>query len=187
MIIEISEKKNIVLTINNNCYLKILKEKDITKEYVSWLNDEEVIKYTDIRFSKQNTINIKNFVKKKFSSNSDFLFGIYFDEIHIGNIKIGEIRWHHKKGEISFFIGNKSFWGQGIATLAVTKVLEFATIKLKLEKVTAGYYVINKASESVFKKCGFKVEGKKINDAVFDGKRIDVVIVGYNKEKINKL
>ena len=47
--------------------------------------------------------------------------------------------------------------------------------------------MINKASESVFKKCGFKVEGKKINEALFDGKRIDVVIVGYNKEKINKL
>ena len=152
-----------------------------------WLNDEEVIKYTDIRLAKQNTLSINNFVKEKFSSNDDFLFGIYFDEIHIGNIKLGNIKWYHKKGEVSFFIGNKDFWRRGIATLAVSKVLEFATNELNLEKITAGYYSVNKASENVFKKCGFKVEGIKLKDAVLEGNRVDVTIVGFYKKKNNLL
>mgnify|MGYP001349544628 CR=1 FL=1 len=39
--------------------------------------------------------------------------------------------------------------------------------------------------ENVFKKCGFKVEGIKLKDAVLEGNRVDVIIVGFYKKNID--
>ncbi len=48
----------------NKIKLKELKVKDVTKEYVSWMNDKDIIRFTEI--SKRQTLkSIKEYVKKK--------------------------------------------------------------------------------------------------------------------------
>ena len=47
----------------NKIKLKELKVKDVTKEYVSWMNDKDIIRFTEI--SKRQTLkSIKEYVKK---------------------------------------------------------------------------------------------------------------------------
>jgi len=49
---------------------------------------------------------------------------------------------------------------------------------LKLEKFTAGYYENNIASAKVLAKCGFKPEGEKRSEVIFEGRRINLILVG---------
>ena len=40
-------------------------------------------------------------------------------KIHIGNIKLGPIDFIHKNALISYFIGEKKYWGKNITTMAI--------------------------------------------------------------------
>lgn len=167
------------INIDEKFFLKILKKSDVSEKYVSWLNDYEVTRFTEQKYYKHNFKSVLNFVQEKYISEKEFLFGIYFNNQHIGNIKLGPIKWEHKSAEISFFIGEKRFWGKGIAKKCIKKIIDFGVDELSLRKINAGYYQTNLASNKVLKKCGFKIEGIRKSDLIFENQRIDLVLVGY--------
>ena len=58
--------------INNNIILKKLNSQDISTEYLKWMNDKEVTKFTEQRFKKHSLKDIKKFVKEKNKSKMNF-------------------------------------------------------------------------------------------------------------------
>lgn len=181
-ILSVKEKLKIKVIVNKNCYLKVLTDKDIKNNYVNWLNDYEITKYTEQKKTVHTKASIKKFVNDKLNSKADLHFGIFFKNEHIGNIKLGPINWEHLNSEISYFIGEKKYWGQGIASQVVKSLVMFAFEKIGLEKINAGYYKNNIASKKVFKKCGFLIEGERINNFSFEEERINSILVGIVKE-----
>ena len=109
--------KNEKLFISNedNFYLKQLSRIDVTENYINWLNDYEVVKYTEQRHLKHSYDSVCQFVEQKLFSKENYLFGIYYDKKHIGNVKLGPISFSNKKSEISYFIGEKKHWGKRIS------------------------------------------------------------------------
>ena len=140
---------------------KLNLRKDISKNYLGWLNDSEVQKYTEQNYKKHSLIDIRNFVKKKNESKKEFLYGIFLKknnlDIHIGNIKLGPINFELKSAQISYFIGEKELWGNGYATLAIKEIIKVAK-KKGIKKLKAGLYVKNISSKKVLIKNGFKKE-----------------------------
>jgi len=176
--------KDIFIKVDSFCFLRVLNERDVSENYVSWLNNYEISKYTQQKFIKHNLNNVEEFVKQKRESSIDLLLGIFYDNIHIGNIKLGPIRWEHKSAEISYFIGNKNFWGKGIASKVVKKVVEYGIKDLSLEKINSAYLEVNTGSAKVLEKCGFLVEGERISEVIFENKRINLILVGFVANKI---
>jgi len=160
---------------------KLDPNKDITKKYLDWMNDPVVHKFTEQRYKKHSLSDIKKFVKEKNKSKNEFLFGIFVDfgkdKKHVGNIKLGPINFRHKSAEISYFIGEKQMWGKGYTTIAINKVLKIAK-KKGIKKVKAGLYEVNKGSERVLKKNGFKLEGEFKSELIFNKKRYSHFIYG---------
>ena len=171
-------QKDTVLSFGDSGTLRVLKEADVTETYVEWLNDYEVVKFTEQRFSNHDLRTVQAFVRQKFVSENDYLFGIFWDGSHIGNIKLGPIDWHHLTADVSYFLGSKDHWGKGIATSAVDTVVAFADSVLHLKKLNAGYYDVNIGSARVLEKCGFTHQGTKVSNIVFEEKRIDNIEVG---------
>ena len=172
-------ERNTKLEIDKKFYLKTLQTFDVTNSYVQWLNDYEVTKYTEQKNFNHTIDSVNEFVDEKYNSSTDQLFGIFYENIHIGNIKLGPIKFEHMSAEVSYFIGEKKFWGKGIASKCVETVVHFAVTELGLRKINAGYYENNIGSAKVFEKCGFVVEGVRISDVIFEKKRINSVLVGY--------
>ncbi|MDC3091476.1 GNAT family N-acetyltransferase [Rickettsiales bacterium] len=172
-------KKNIKIKVDEDIFLRVLKLDDVAEPYVEWLNDYEVTKFTEQKYFKHTLKSTKNFVSQKYDSENDLLFGIFFDDTHIGNIKLGPIKFDHMSAEVSYFIGEKRFWGRGIASKCIKTIIQLAVTELGLKKINAGYYENNIVSAKVLKKCGFVVEGIKISEIIFESKRINSVLVGY--------
>ena len=168
-------KDRVFLLPNKLLTLKVLTPKDVSDEYVSWLNDYEVVRFTDQKSVEHNKEGVADFVNDKLNSNVDLLFGIFFDTRHIGNIKLGPIDYIHKVSDISFFIGDKKMWGKGLMTQVIGFVVGLAFNDVGLDKVTAGAYVNNIGSIKTLKRNGFVVEGRRIKKCFFEGERIDVV------------
>ena len=162
--------------------LKQLKLKDVGKDYLNWMNDYEVTKFTEQRFKSHSLLDIKNFVKAKNKSKNEYLYGIFYGKkssfTHIGNIKLGPIDKFHKSAEISYFIGDKKFQKKGLGTLSVKKIILTAKKKFMLKKLIAGCYKNNHASIKVLKKNSFKIEGELKSQVIFESKRINKLIFG---------
>ena len=167
-----------------NIILKELKYNDVSKSYVSWLNDKVTNRFTEQRFIKHNVKTTKNYIAKQRTSKNNYLYGIFLKlekkKIHIGNLKIGSINFKHKFAEISYLIGNKSYLNYGIGTLAVKKGIKLCKSKFKIKKLIAGCYSINHASKKVLLKNGFKLEGIITKKLTYKTKRIDHCIYGLN-------
>ena len=154
---------------------------DISKKYLSWMNDLEVHKYTEQKYIKQSKNKIRKFVKEKNKSKNEFLYGIFLKRnnlnIHIGNIKLGPINFIHKIGEISYFIGERELWRKGYTTLAIKEISKIAK-KMGLKKIKAGLYEMNIGSKKVLEKNNFKLEGKMKSERVYNGKRYNHYLFG---------
>ena len=172
-------KKDIKIKVDEQILLKVLRLNDVSESYVEWLNDYEVTKFTAQKYFRHTLESTKTFVSQKYNSEGDLLFGIFLDGTHIGNIKLGPIKFEHMSAEVSYFIGEKKFWGKGIASKCVETVVHFAVTELGLKKINAGYYENNIGSAKVFEKCGFVVEGNKISELIFEKKRFNHILVGY--------
>ena len=174
------EQKNrsFTLQVNERFDLKVLSPEDVSEEYVGWMNDYEVVRYTEQRFYTHTAEGVKKFVSDKLTSKTDFLFGMYYDNAHIGNIKLGPIDVFHGAADVSFIIGDKDFWGKGLAVEAIQRVIQFSFNDLKLKRLTAGYYIVNAGSKKVLEKCGFETEGAQQGRFLFENVRMAHIFVG---------
>lgn len=164
--------------------LKKLNIRDYSNNYLTWMNDKKVHEFTEQKYTKHTKTDIINFIKSKQNSKKEKVYGIFLKmknkNKHIGNIKLGPIDYIHKNALISYFIGEKEFWGKNITTFAIKKLLIIAKKKYKLKKIFAGLYSNNIGSEKVLKKNGFKKEGHFKNHLVYKKKRIDHIFYGID-------
>jgi hypothetical protein len=86
--------------------LKIFKKNNITKKYISWLNNKELMKYTrhkKLIFNKQKCIKFY----KQIKLNKNLFFAIYSKKKHVGNI-IAYIDLIKKEAELSILTTQRS-------------------------------------------------------------------------------
>lgn len=146
---------------NETIYLREVRLSDVNEEYYSWINNPIVNQFLETRFLPRSYKNIEQFVQNMDGKNDEILFAICIkkNDVHIGNIKIGPINWIHRFADISLLIGDKNYWGKGIATEAIKLISSFGFNQLNLHKLKAGCYSENKGSERAFLKAGYFIEG----------------------------
>lgn len=160
--------------------LRQINLSDCTEMYVNWLHDPEVNRYLETRWEKQTMSSIKAFVQSQRENDHSILLTIRLasDDKHIGNIKIGPINRHHQHADISYFIGDKEFWGKGIATRAINLVAGFGFHELNLHRVEAGAYAAAVGSWKALEKNNFIREAVFRKQVVSDGEYMDAYRYG---------
>jgi len=160
-------------------YLRPLSKADVTQRYVEWLADTLVNRFLETRHELQTLEGTARFVAAKNASADEYLFGIFLKDgdRHVGNIKVGPARAAHKLGEISLFVGDRSVWGQGIATEAIRAASAFAFSGVGLRKLVATMYAGNLGSVSAFLRAGYKEEAVLTSHYLIDGKPSDLRVL----------
>jgi RimJ/RimL family protein N-acetyltransferase len=154
--------KNVVLE-GETVILRECRENDCNTIYLSWLNDPNVNKYLETRWTEQTLEKIISFVSEIHKSDHSILFAIIYcdNNTHIGNIKLGPIHPHYNYADVSYFIGDCNYWGKGIATEAIKLVKDYAFDVLGLHRVQAGLFEENVGSKKALEKAGFILEGRQ--------------------------
>lgn len=139
--------------------LRPICEADATARYRDWMNDYEIVRYTESRFYTQTIESLRNWIIGVDSSPSEICFAIFSDNgekklQHIGNIKL-DVNARHNCGDIGLIIGEKTVWGSGVATAAIRAVTEYGLRELGLHRMYAGIYEPNTASRVAFIRAGF--------------------------------
>lgn len=161
-------------------FLRKLRPEDVTQAYVGWMNDPEVVQFTESRFSSHTMTSIREFVQACQGGPDILLLGIFesASELHIGNIKLGPINRRHLLGDIGIILGRREFWGKGIATEAVSLLRDYAFSVMGLHKLTAGCYSTNLGSAKAFEKAGFALEGRRPKHSRAGNEWVDVLEFG---------
>ncbi len=166
--------------------LRIFTISDITPEYVQSLNNPEIIGLTESRYRNWSMEQVKEYVLEKGNKKGDsMLIGIFLKDSnqHIGNIRLHSFSDYNKRVEMGIMIWDKSKWGQGYSSEALAAVANYIFDFLKLDKICAEYYAINKASAKIFKKLGFEIEGVFKNHFLVKGKYINAIRVAKFRNK----
>lgn len=159
------------------------------EKYFNWLQDYEVIKSINrldyvvpVRFAS-----VKEYCEKVMNSNADIFFAIYYkkDNEFIGTLRVNSINWYTRSADIGILIGNKKYWGRGVATDSIFVVSKYLFDILGLRKLTAGLMDINPAMQKVFEKIGFQVEGRLRQKDYFEGNYVDHILMGCFKDEFN--
>jgi RimJ/RimL family protein N-acetyltransferase len=178
---KIVSKKNIHIEVNKDLTLRVLSKGDITKKYINWLNQSNIMRFTEQNGKTHDQVSTEEFVHSCYLNEGTFLFGIFFNKVHIGNIKLGPINFTHQIADVSYVIGDRDYWGRGIATIVIKAVTNFGFNELNLHKINAGTYENNIGSIKALQKCGFNQEGLFIDEINFQGERINSLRFGLIK------
>lgn len=170
-------------------YLREILPSDVSEDYYRWMNDKEVVQYTESRFRSHSREELVSYVEK-IRNDPQYVFCVIVvkeNGKHIGNIKIGPIHPVHRFAGVGIIIGEKSYWGQGFATEAIKLITDYAFDKLNLHKLIAGCYVNNQASIKAFRKAGFIEEGLMRKQYFYNGKWVDGVSLAIiNQKKVRR-
>jgi len=165
--------------ITNNLYLRELSVKDITPSYVNALNDPEIVRLTGARYKQWNKENVKRYVIESNIKNVSQLIGIFLKKNykHIGNIRLFNFNFHHKRVELGIMIFDKTEWSKGYGTESLSAISTYVFKTLKLHRICADYYAINIGSAKIFKKADFTVEGIFKDHFILNDKYVDSIRV----------
>lgn len=173
-------------------YLEGLTEKHVSEKYVQWLNDQEICRHNRHGRINNNLQMTMDYVRSVDESPNNAAFAIMTkkENKHIGNISLNDISWENRSGEISIIIGEKDYWGRGIATEAYRLIINYGFNMLNLHRLKSGMSVRNKAMIRVAEKVGMVKEGI-FKEAFFkDGEYIDIVqytIINSKQKTIKKV
>lgn len=166
-------------------YLRPLEESDINQRYLNWINNSKVARFLEVNLFPITKIELMAFYKQQKKSKIDIIFAIVAKnkDMHIGNIKLGNINYVHRYADLGIMIGERDFWDRGYGQEAINLLLNYAFNRLNLNKVILGVYGNHRAAIKCYRKIGFKVEGKIRKLLYFEGKYVDKIIMGISKKE----
>jgi len=165
--------------------LKTLKEQDVQYFY-SWINDDEVIKYSLSVFQKMEAKEeIDSWFKELLNNTENLQLGIYIKGANqlIGYAGISNISKFNKSGEYFIFIGDKTQWGRGISTEVTKQILEIGFNKLGLNRIMLTVSEPNIGGVKSYLKAGFKQEGILREASFRDGQFHNKIVMSVLKSE----
>lgn len=173
--------------------LQELEERHVDERYLSWFQDKNVTRFLEAKnLSKQQVIDHLRYGR---DTNTYFMYAIISREssMHIGNLKVGPIRWKHRVSDLVTVIGDRNYWGRGLATEAIKMGSRIAFDIHDMRKLSAGIYSENLASIKCYAKAGWIIEASLKGELMLNGRALDRICVScfnpkyFNLNEIQKL
>tara|TARA_B100000401_G_scaffold429797_1_gene363837 strand:+ start:467 stop:943 length:477 start_codon:yes stop_codon:yes gene_type:complete len=151
--------------VNNNIFLRNLRQIDINKNYLNWFKDDQILKYIH---SSKKILKIedlkKYYLEKKKEKKILFLAILNFQRKHIGNIKFEPLKSNPKKIYMGIMIGDKKYINKGVSKIVFKKVKNKFLKKFKIKKYYARVNNLNKIAINAYLKNNFKIVNKMKKD-----------------------
>ena len=156
--------------------LRTLTIDDVSERYVEWMSDKFVTEYLEVEDRIYTKDEMLAYVSDLYDNDRQLLLGIFIKEsethrLHIGNFKVGPINYNHSRTPVGLMIGDRNYWGKGIAAEVIKLATTYIFRDLGLERVYAGCYEHHVASKRAFQKAGYQTEGLLRSHCSFQGRR----------------
>ena len=156
--------------------LDTFEDHDITDAYIGWLNDPEVVRFSNQRFCVHTLESCRAYLKS-FEGTLNLFFSIRrrSDGRAIGTMTV----YHsapHGVADVGVMIGERSVWGGGYGQDAWNALLDWLLTQRGLRKVTAGALAGNRGMVRLMERSGMSLEGVRRAQEIVDGEADDIVL-----------
>lgn len=143
-----------------NVLIRPLERNDAYTSF-KWRNTPDIWSHTKFKPTKEITIVdelawIENVTKDSTSKR----FAIIAGDEYVGNIYLTDIH-ESSHAEYHIFIGNRDYWGRGVARAASALILDYGKNELNLERVLLAVHENNTGAYHLYSSLGFKETGEK--------------------------
>ena len=147
----------------------------LNQRYVNWLNDKDVVKYSEQRHKIHTIESCKKYFHLQQECGNYFLAIEDENKIHIGNIGV-TIDHYNKSADISIIIGDKQYWGKGFAVRSWNLVMNQLLEQFRFRVVTAGTMSCNKSMIALMHNAKMNIDAVLKNRFLLEGKETDLVV-----------
>jgi len=169
--------------IETNSYLiRPFKSSD-AELWQKWDVDPEVQAFMPEPFNEEQDIKEQyKYIKECETDEEGYYWSIETkDGVTVGTVALTEINEYHKIADLGIVIGDKNYWGKGIATEVITALVTYAFEHLHVCRISAEVEQGNVGMMKVLEKAGFKQDGLLESARVKNKKRINVHHFGIVK------
>jgi ribosomal-protein-alanine N-acetyltransferase len=148
---------------------------DITPEYIGWLNDPEVVRYSNQRFVRHSETSCQRYYDSFACSDNVFMsVRLRNDDRAVGTMT-AYLSTRHETVDIGIMIGRRSVWGQGLGQDAWGTLMGWLIDERRIRKVTAGTMRCNKPMIKLMERSGMVLEAVQRKQELLDGLPQDIV------------
>lgn len=161
--------------------LRRITKNDAQAAFKNWTNDPKTTRYVPWKphGTIENTEKLFEMWEEEYKEPYTYRWVVEVKELNevIGTIDIVHKSINNATAEVGYCYGSK-FWGNGYATEALIKVIDYLLNEVGFKLIEARHYVTNPASGRVMEKSGMKYEGilrKRMIDSITN-ERVDLKV-----------
>jgi ribosomal-protein-alanine N-acetyltransferase len=166
--------------------LRPLEQTDLTKEYIQWLNDAEVCRFNSHATFPYTEEKMRVYYQSlQQNTQSAVVLAIIHKETgkHVGNISLQSIDWLSRAAEFAILLGNKDYWGKGIASEAALLLCDYGFIRLNLNRIHCGTSSENTGMQQLAARLKMTHEGTRRQAMYKNGKYVDILEYGVLRDE----
>jgi ribosomal-protein-alanine N-acetyltransferase len=155
--------------------LRLFGEQHINEQYLGWLNDPEVVRYSNQRLRRHDDASSRVYLQS-FQGGGNLFLAVCLS--HSGKF-VGTMTAYfsvpHETADMGILIGDRSCWGQGVGKDAWSTLMSLLLESGKVRKVTGGTLRCNVGMVNVMSKTGMSLDGVRVGQELVEGVPQDVL------------
>jgi [ribosomal protein S5]-alanine N-acetyltransferase len=155
--------------------LRPFTEEDITPDYIGWLNDPRVTRFSNQRFRLHDDASSRAYLATFAGSDNLFIGIVDREEGRLVGTMTVYINLHHKTADVGLLVGDSSVWGKGFGQDAWDTLGEWLLNEVEVRKLTAGTAAGNTAMVRIMERFGMQHEATRRGQELIDGRPHDLV------------
>lgn len=150
-------------------------EADITERHVDWLNDPQVVRFSNQRFFQHTTESCRAYLRS-FDNSVNRYYSIrrLEDGAPLGTIT-AYAAVHHGTVDLGILLGERSTWGMGFGLDAWLTLMHTALATKGVRKITGGTLACNHGMLRIFERAGMTCEAVRRAQEIVDSEPHDIV------------
>jgi RimJ/RimL family protein N-acetyltransferase len=177
--------------IGKKCYLSPISLDDVER-YTEWVNDMEIGQFMLFSATVFDLDREREALQKLMKETASFAIVENDTNKAVGNSGLFGISEIHRHAEFGCFIGDKTYWNQGIGAEATSLTLDYGFNVLNLKNIFLHVVDYNQRAIRCYEKVGFKYVGKHRKYIFMAGQYRDILIYDlladeFDSPYVNKL
>lgn len=157
-------------------HIRSFIDDDITPNYISWLNDQSLMRYSNQRFTNHTLATSRSYLATFTKTDNLFLAICNAGDQMVGTMTAYR-NMNHRTVDLGILIG-KECTGKGYGKTAWETMVSHLTNDGLTRKITAGCASPNLAMIKLIEGCGMVLEGRRVDQEVCENVPVDILLFG---------
>lgn len=150
-------------------------ESDITEEYLGWLRDPEVVRFSNQRLHQHDSSTCLTYLRS-FDGTENIFLAV---RVRGGGKVVGTMTAYvspiHGTADLGILLGDQAYWGRGLGLDAWMTLMSFLFEKRGLRKVTGGTLRCNVGMIKIMERSGMHLEAVRARQEIIEGAAQDIL------------